>query len=723
MILCGLCLFVVMVLLLTLYLPSSSDGSSDSREKLKMNPKSNGVILKSEERDTRQQNSNVNKHSENPGGEMDDLLKQRDTLLSQLDSINEQVAKFDLPGKFGTAKNRFDEVRSKRDAFKKAPPSLKEIKEGLEMRGESSEHFDKEMKQRLKAKQSQRRKRNKQKMAEIAERNPSLKAKLESKKQQNVFNLQDVGMTIFLSFLPLSPPLLHVQPTIIKEGDEPTRRRPKRKQPKTKRKRKEEQQLTLSSNTTTTTSTSSIESPPPPRVRAGWPNDPLPDDLSSIRHEIILEFYHAWMGYKKCAWGHDGLLPLSCKGEDGGFNMGLTIVDSLDTLILMHVYDGQEFGDVLLDEINSAKSWIEENLHFEHRDISLFESTIRILGGLLSSYHLMNDTILLDKAVDIANRLTVAYRPNGLPMATINLDKNTAYNPSWASGSLSTSEGATLGLENVYLSHLTGDPKYARNALKAQKMIIDAMKKASPPLMRQWIRDGGFTDSTMTLGGRIDSAYEYILKVALQLDDENLFSTWISSVENMEKHLFERSYPSHFLTAVQKSGNKGRTTQFDHLVCFIGGSLALGSVKMQKKKHVDASKHLKFGEEFTETCASLYFENDAMGLAPEIVYFNLEGGKDKEGKDFTIHARDKHSLLRPEAVESMFYLWRITHDEKYRKWGYQIFKNFVKWAKIDSGGYSSIKDVTKRIKDPFNYRVSYFLFFFSHVCMGYLLIC
>jgi hypothetical protein len=93
------------------------------------------------------------------------------------------------------------------------------------------------------------------------------------------------------------------------------------------------------------------------------------------RPDVRAEFLHAWRGYKKYAWGHDDLKPLS-KGYHDWYAEPLlmTPVDALDTMILMG----------LKDEAASTRAYIVKNLSFD-KDISVqnFEITIRLLGGLL----------------------------------------------------------------------------------------------------------------------------------------------------------------------------------------------------------------------------------------------------------------------------------------------------------------------------------------------------
>lgn len=105
--------------------------------------------------------------------------------------------------------------------------------------------------------------------------------------------------------------------------------------------------------------------------------------------EVVKAMRHAWKGYKAYAWGHDELRPIS-KTYSEWFLLGLTIVDSLDTLWLMN----------MMDEYKEAREWVANELVFDkHVTVNLFETTIRVLGGLLSIYHLSADPMYLNKAV------------------------------------------------------------------------------------------------------------------------------------------------------------------------------------------------------------------------------------------------------------------------------------------------------------------------------------
>jgi mannosidase alpha-like ER degradation enhancer 2 len=129
------------------------------------------------------------------------------------------------------------------------------------------------------------------------------------------------------------------------------------------------------------------------------------DHAQQLASRVRSEFLHAWNNYERYAWSHDALWPLSKTAHDWyGHSLLMTPVDALDTLILMH----------LDTEAARARSVIVRDLLFD-LDIYVknFEITIRLLGGLLSSYQLTGDKRLLSLAEDLGNRLlpTFTNRP------------------------------------------------------------------------------------------------------------------------------------------------------------------------------------------------------------------------------------------------------------------------------------------------------------------------
>ena len=180
--------------------------------------------------------------------------------------------------------------------------------------------------------------------------------------------------------------------------------------------------------------------------------------------EVKTEFLHAWNGYKQYAWGHDDLAPLSHKPHDWyGTPLLMTPVDALDTLILMG----------LTEEADAARELIATQLDFD-KDIYVknFEITIRLLGGLLSSYQMTGDERLLAQADDLGTRLLPAFdSPTGLPWVEVNLHTGKTRNPK-----TNPAETGTLLLEFGTLSELTGNPVYST---RPNAPLVETFKRRS----------------------------------------------------------------------------------------------------------------------------------------------------------------------------------------------------------------------------------------------------
>ncbi|XP_024906913.1 endoplasmic reticulum mannosyl-oligosaccharide 1,2-alpha-mannosidase isoform X3 [Pteropus alecto] len=175
-----------------------------------------------------------------------------------------------------------------------------------------------------------------------------------------------------------------------------------------------------------------------------------PAPPNSRQKAVVDAFRHAWLGYRKFAWGHDELKPVS-RSFSEWFGLGLTLIDSLDTMWILGLK--KEFGE--------ARRWVSKKLQFQKDvDVNLFESTIRLLGGLLSAYHLSGDALFLQKAEDLGNRLLPAFRtPSKIPYSDVNLGTGVARPPRWTSDS-TVAKVTSIQLEFRELSRLTGATKF-----------------------------------------------------------------------------------------------------------------------------------------------------------------------------------------------------------------------------------------------------------------------
>ncbi|VDL66507.1 unnamed protein product, partial [Nippostrongylus brasiliensis] len=306
---------------------------------------------------------------------------------------------------------------------------------------------------------------------------------------------------------------------------------------------------------------------------------------------VVSAFKHAWKGYREYAWGHDQLKPIS-GGFSDWFDTGLTIVDALDTAIIMG----------LKEEVSEGTEWIRNSLSFEKdRYVNLFETTIRVLGGLLSAYHLTGDQMFVEKADDLANRLLSAFTSSksAVPLSDVNLKTRKAKSPPWSSES-SLSEVTSLQLEFRDLSRVTGKNKYEEIAFKVSKHIhdigcgdhdglCDMYLNANTGLFRSTILYDFLTHcgTTITFGARADSYYEYLLKQWLQTGKtiDWLISDYEKAMTSMKSKLLRYSEPNKYGFVGELMGDT-YSPKMDHLVCFVAGTLALGSRNGQPEEHM-----------------------------------------------------------------------------------------------------------------------------------------
>ena len=153
------------------------------------------------------------------------------------------------------------------------------------------------------------------------------------------------------------------------------------------------------------------------------------------------------------------------------------------------------------------------------------------------------------------------------------------------------------------------------------------------------------------------------------------------SIDAMKKYMVHKSSPSKLTYISEYLNFSTKYGKFDHLVCFMAGTLALGS--LNKNRESD----LILGEEIAKTCYTLY-ERSLTGIGPEVVMF------DDEMKEEDYNIKSSIYLLRPELVESLFILYRITGNTTYCDMGWKIFQSIEKHCKTESG-YSEIKDVNQ----------------------------
>ncbi|XP_052152778.1 mannosyl-oligosaccharide 1,2-alpha-mannosidase MNS1-like [Oryza glaberrima] len=413
------------------------------------------------------------------------------------------------------------------------------------------------------------------------------------------------------------------------------------------------------------------------------------DPINNERREKVKEaMAHAWNSYVKYAWGMDELQPQSKNGVNSFGGLGATLVDSLDTLYIMG----------LKDEFQRARDWVADSLSFDKDyDASVFETTIRVVGGLLSAYDLSGDKVFLEKAKDITDRLLPAWdTPSGIPYNRINLAHGRAHNPGWTNGDSILADSGTEQLEFIALSQRTGDPKYQQKA----ENVIRQLQKIYPSdgLLPIYINphSGTASYSTITFGAMGDSFYEYLLKVWVQGNKtehvKHYRQMWETSMEGLLS-LTKKTTPSNYYYICEKNGGS-LSDKMDELACFAPGMLALGASGYEETEK--AEEIMNLAKELARTCYNFY-QTTPTKLAGENYFFHT-------GQDMNVGT--SWNILRPETVESLMYLWRLTGNKTYQDWGWDIFQAFEKNSRIESG-YVGLRDVNTGEKD--NMMQSFFL--------------
>ncbi|XP_078429840.1 glycosyl hydrolase family 47 protein [Wolffia australiana] len=393
-----------------------------------------------------------------------------------------------------------------------------------------------------------------------------------------------------------------------------------------------------------------------------------PSEALELREEVRQMFYHGFNGYLRYAFPLDELKPFSCSGEDTLGGYALTLVDSLDTLALL--------GDQ--EQFSWSVEWLGKHLRFDiNKTVSVFETTIRILGGLLSAHLIASDYAtgmmvqnyddqLLHLAEDLAQRLLPAFNtPTGIPFGSVNLmygvDKD-------ESKLTSTAGGGTLTLEFGVLSRLTNNPIYEEVAKKAvhglwaRKSRLNLVGAHINVFTSQWTqRDAG-------IGTSVDSFYEYLLKAYLLFgEEEYLF-------------MFREAYESvmHFLHLdpwyVEVNMDSAATVWpvFNSLQAFWPGLQVLAG---------DVDPAIRTHAAFISVWRKYGFTPEGFNLAT----FNVQYGQ-------------RSYPLRPELAESTYWLFKATRDPWYLDVGRDIVASLQNSARCPCG-YCHIADVESHAQE------------------------
>lgn len=479
-----------------------------------------------------------------------------------------------------------------------------------------------------------------------------------------------------------------------------------------------------------------------PRVQFDFTQDPESEEQKRIREErrakVKESFLHSWNGYKNHAWGKDEVAPVSGGWRNSFGGWGATLVDTMDTLWIMGLK--QDF-----DECVEAASSIDFTTNTEDM-LNVFETTIRYLGGLMAAYDLSGGKYraLLDKAKELGEILYSAFdTPNRMPVCRWQWKKSAVGGSIEAAETTLLAEFGSLTVEFTRLAQLTGDNKY----FDAVQRITEHMNRGQdrtylPGLWPTVVnaKQATFEFNHFTFGGMADSTYEYLPKEHLLLggQDSQYQIMYEKAIEAGKARLFFRPMiPTN--SDILYSGNAAMGNdsisslepQGQHLTCFLAGMIAIGSRIFSRPDDLSIAKRL------LEGCLWAYAATPS-GLMPETFHLapchqgadslpqdstDCDWSDDKwytavanhwgsseatqsltpieRGKflakqhnlipGFTAHG-DSRYILRPEAIESVFILYRITGDKRYQDVAWQMFTSIEKATRTDIA-HAAVHDV------------------------------
>ncbi|XP_048587140.1 ER degradation-enhancing alpha-mannosidase-like protein 3 [Nematostella vectensis] len=403
------------------------------------------------------------------------------------------------------------------------------------------------------------------------------------------------------------------------------------------------------------------------------------DEKRKMRGQVKEMFRHAYNSYMSFAYPADELMPLSCKGRVRGVDpsrgdvddalgmFSLTLVDTLDTLAVL--------GEV--SEFEKAVKLVIKDVHFDTDVVvSVFETNIRIVGGLLGG-HVAADSLkksgkglswyngeLLALAKKAGECLLPAFNTTtGIPYPKVNL-KYGIHHPDSNTGTevdTCTACAGTMIMEFGALSRLTGDPIFEEKAKKAMESLWKFRSRASDLVGTVInIHNGDWVRRDSGVGAGIDSYYEYCLKAYILLGDDTYLDRFNKHYKSIMQYINQGAM---FLSVQMHQPERTSHAYMDALQAFWPGLQVLKgdlkkAIEMHHMLYEVAKKHTFLPEAFTT--------------------------------DFEVHWGEHP--LRPELVESTYFLYEATLDPYYLEVGRNIVEKINEHARVPCG-FAALKDV------------------------------
>ncbi|EDU47131.1 alpha-mannosidase IC [Pyrenophora tritici-repentis] len=425
----------------------------------------------------------------------------------------------------------------------------------------------------------------------------------------------------------------------------------------------------------------------------------------AARQEAVKEvFKRCWGSYRDLAWMKDELAPISGSSKNTFGGWGATLVDSLDTLWIMDMKD--EFSDA----VDAAVG-----IDFGPRgsdDVNMFETIIRYLGGFIAAYDVSDckDARLLQKAIEVGDMAYASFdTPNRMPVTRWNPQKAVSGQQQLPAESGIIAEMASASVEFTRLSQLTGDMRYFDAISRISNVMDEQQSRTRLPGM--WPVGVNVRAPDLTTGGQFslgamsDSAYEYLPKMYQLLGGageaaqqyRRMYDYAMTTVidHSLFRPMVEDKADILVTSSVGADGRRDSSGQ--HLTCFAGGMLGLGGQITENETHVAT------GRKLTDGCIWTY-EHAPLGIMPEV--FSMYDCPDLSECDYTrepgaspfSNINDARYILRPEAIESVFYMYRITGDSTYQDKAWAMFEAIENNTSTRFGN-AAIRDMTKSPPD------------------------
>ncbi|KAJ8105484.1 hypothetical protein OPT61_g10148 [Boeremia exigua] len=460
-----------------------------------------------------------------------------------------------------------------------------------------------------------------------------------------------------------------------------------------------------------------------PKIQFDFKKNGIADKLRETRRDVVKkQFLKCWKSYRQMAWMHDELKPISGDANDHFGGWAATLIDSMDTLWIMGFKEEFESAIKDVEKINFGYTTLEK--------VNVFETNIRHLGGLLAAYELSGDKRLLNKAKEAGEMLYHAFdTPNRMPITRWDFRGAAEGKVQLADAHVLLAEIGSMNMEFTRLSQLTGDPKWYDAVTRITKELEKQQDSTKLPGMWPIVvnpRKLDFTeDNSFTLSAMADSTYEYLGKMHALLGGlEPVYKKmYEKAMSTAIKHVLYRPMTpddSDLLGAgaVHVEGTTVFTDpSLQHLGCYTGGMFALGGKMFNIQEHVD------IGRKLTDTCVWAYQSNPA-GIMPEVSHLvkcanttacawddkiwhdeiTARADLKKEADPLKNIANlrlppgfssieDRRYILRPEAIESVFLMYRITGEQSWQAAGWNMWTSILRVTDTDIGN-AALSDIS-----------------------------